>query len=136
MHIGILLSLTAPRPGTGVAVGTPANTAPPVISGGPAVGATLTASAGTWTGDPTPTVSRQWRRNGADIPGATGSTLSTTGYSAGDVIFLRETATNTNGSASADSAGLTLTAEAPADALTDDAGNALADDSSNRLVYG
>ena len=112
MQIGILLSLTAPRPGTGVAVGTPANSAPPVISGGPAVGATLTASAGTWTGTPTPTVSRQWRRNGADIPGATGSTLSTTGYSAGDVITLIETATNAVGTGSAGSNAIGLTAAA------------------------
>ena len=112
MHIGILLSLTAPRPGTGVAVGTPANSAPPVISGGPAVGATLTASAGTWTGTPTPTVSRQWRRNGADIPGATGSTLSTAGYADGDVITLIETATNAVGTGSAGSNAIGLTAAA------------------------
>ena len=117
MQIGILLSLTAPRPGTGVAVGTPANSAPPVISGGPAVGATLTASAGTWTGDPTPTVSRQWRRNGADIPGATGGTLSTAGYADGDVIVLRETATNAVGTASASSNAIALTAAAFAPSL-------------------
>ena len=112
MQIGILLSLTEPRPGTGVAVGTPANSAPPVISGGPAVGATLTASAGTWTGTPTPTVSRQWRRNGADIPGATGSTLSTAGYADGDVITLIETATNAVGTGSAGSNAIGLTAAA------------------------
>ena len=112
MHIGILLSLTAPRPGTAPVVGAPANTAPPTISGSATPGSTLTAGSGTWTGTPTPTITRQWRRNGADIPGATGSTLSTTGYSAGDVIVLREIATNTNGSASADSAALTLTAAA------------------------
>ena len=112
MQIGILLSLTAPRPGTGVAVGTPANSAPPVISGGPAVGATLTATAGTWTGDPAPTITRQWRRNGADIPGATGSTLSTAGYADGDVITLIETATNVVGAGSAGSNAIGLTAAA------------------------
>ena len=117
MQIGILLSLTAPRPGTGVAAGTPANSAPPVISGGPAVGATLTASAGTWTGTPTPTVSRQWRRNGTDIPGATGGTLSTAGYADGDVIVLRETATNAVGTASASSNAIALMAAAFAPSL-------------------
>ena len=112
MQIGILLSLTAPRPGTGVAVGTPANSAPPVISGGPAVGATLTASAGTWTGDPTPTITRQWLRNGVPISGATGSTLSTAGYADGDVITLTETATNVVGAGSAGSNAIGLTAAA------------------------
>ena len=112
MQIGILLSLTAPRPGTGVAVGTPANSAPPVISGGQAVGATLTASAGTWTGDPTPTITRQWLRNGVPVPGATGSTLSTAGYADGDVITLTETATNVVGAGSAGSNAIGLTAAA------------------------
>ena len=112
MQIGILLSLTAPRPGTGVAVGTPDNSAPPVISGGPAVGATLTASAGTWTGDPTPTITRQWLRNGVPISGATGSTLSTAGYADGDVITLIETATNVVGAGSAGSNAIGLTAAA------------------------
>ena len=112
MQIGILLSLTAPRPGTGVAVGTPANSAPPVISGGPAVGATLTASAGTWTGDPAPTITRQWLRNGVPISGATGSTLSTAGYADGDVITLIETATNAVGTANAVSNAIGLTAAA------------------------
>lgn len=90
----------------------PVNTAPPVISGGPAVGATLTASAGTWTGDPTPTVTRQWYRNGGVISGATGSTLSTVGYADGDVITLTETATNAVGTASAGSNAIGLTAAA------------------------
>ena len=112
MQIGILISLTAQRPGTGVAVGTPANSAPPVISGGPAVGATLTASAGTWTGDPTPTITRQWLRNGVPVPGATGSTLSTAGYADEDVITLIETATNAVGTASASSNAIGLTAAA------------------------
>lgn len=112
MQIGILISLTAQRPGTGVAVGTPANSAPPVISGGPAVGATLTASAGTWTGDPTPTITRQWLRNGVPVPGATGSTLSTAGYADEDVITLIETATNAVGTGSAGSNAIGLTAAA------------------------
>lgn len=117
MQIGILLSLTAPRPGTGVAVGTPANTATPVISGGPSVGATLTATAGTWTGDPTPTITRQWLRNGVPISGATGSTLSTAGYADGDVITLTETATNVVGAGSAGSNAIALTAAAFAPSL-------------------
>ena len=111
MHIGILLSLTAARSGA-VPAGSPANTAAPEISGGPAAGSTLTATAGSWTGTPTPTVTRQWRRNGSDIPGATGGTLSTAGYADGDVIVLRETAVNTAGTAVADSNSITLTAVA------------------------
>ena len=86
----------------------PANTALPTITGTPAQGQTLTATQGTWTGDPT-TFTYQWVRcpstggaaDGSDcaaLPGA-----STTGYvvSAGDIgstIRVRVTATNTDGS--------------------------------------
>jgi len=40
----------------------PANTAPPVVSGTPAVGSTLTVSKGTWDGSPAPTFTYQWVR--------------------------------------------------------------------------
>ena len=43
----------------------PANTAVPVITGTTALGDTLTATAGTWTGTPEPTFAYQWTRGGA-----------------------------------------------------------------------
>jgi surface antigen len=61
------------------------NKAAPVVSGVAKVGATLTASAGTWS--PTDAkVSYQWFANGAAIPQATKSTLPLTGSLLGDVI--------------------------------------------------
>ena len=112
MPITLVSALGMPMTLVAALAATPANTAPPVISGGPSVGATLTATAGTWTGDPAPTITRQWLRNGADIPGATGSTLSTAGYADGDVITLTETATNVVGAGSAGSNAIGLTAAA------------------------
>jgi hypothetical protein len=50
----------------------PINVVPPVISGMPAPGSTLSADIGQWSG--WPTCSHQWRRDAVDIPGATGST--------------------------------------------------------------
>jgi surface antigen len=51
------------------------NTSRPTVSGEPKVGETLTADAGTWS--PTPGRYRyQWRADGADIAGATASTLT------------------------------------------------------------
>lgn len=88
----------------------PANTVAPTISGGTTQGATLTATAGAWTGTPTPTIAGQWRVNGADVPGATSSTFSTSSLAVGDVVTYRETATNAGGSASATSSGVTLVA--------------------------
>lgn len=88
----------------------PANTVAPSISGGTTQGATLTAAAGTWTGTPTPTIAGQWRVNGSDVSGATGSTFSTSSLAVGDVVTYRETATNVVSAVSATSSGVTLTA--------------------------
>jgi hypothetical protein len=52
------------------------NTVAPTISGSTAVGSILTSAAGTWLGFPTPTLTRQWRRNGVAISGATGLTYT------------------------------------------------------------
>jgi hypothetical protein len=86
--------------------GTPTNTAPvntavPTVAGTPAVGNTLTATPGTWTGTPTPTLAYQWERNSADIPGATGLTYVLTSADVGGNDRVRETATNVAGTASA-----------------------------------
>jgi hypothetical protein len=59
-----------------VIMGLSLNPGTPTVRGTAQVGSTLTASPGTWT--PTPTLSYQWLRNGAAIPGATGSTYQAT----------------------------------------------------------
>jgi hypothetical protein len=79
----------------------PANTAVPTVSGTPAQGNTLTAIPGTWTGTPTPTLTDQWERNGADIASATGLTYVVAANDVGASIRIRETATNSVGSVSA-----------------------------------
>src|SRR5215204_2234296 len=46
----------------------PANTAAPVIADTtPRVGETINCTLGTWTGIPTPTFSRQWKRGSSDV---------------------------------------------------------------------
>lgn len=52
----------------------PANTVAPTVTGTARVGFTLTGTLGTWTGAPTPTLTRQWEANNVPIPGATGAT--------------------------------------------------------------
>lgn len=81
----------------------PVATTPPSIAGDATVGAVLTATAGVWTGNPIPTVTRQWLRSGAAISGATGSLYVTTQADLGASITLRETAANSVGSKSATS---------------------------------
>src|SRR5690625_1157580 len=54
----------------------PENTALPEIAGDVELGGVLTASPGTWTGNPSPTFTYQWRSNGDDIVGATDQTNS------------------------------------------------------------
>lgn len=77
----------------GMAPGAPVNLTKPVISGSPVVGATLTASTGTWTGSPT-SYSYQWKENGVNIPDATNSSFVLTVNQAGDAITVTVTANN------------------------------------------
>lgn len=81
----------------------PTPTTAPSISGTPAVASTLTASQGTWSGNPT-SVAIAWLRcdaNGDDcatISGATASTHVVTPADAGGTLRVSVTATNPNGS--------------------------------------
>jgi hypothetical protein len=54
----------------------PANTIAPVINGTTTLGSVLTSTTGTWTGNPSPTFSFEWTRNGLAILGATSSTYT------------------------------------------------------------
>ncbi len=92
-----------------VAAAAPVNTVAPVITGTPEDGQTLSSTTGTWTGTPTITYARQWRRcdsdgdNCSDIAGATGTTYALTAADIGATIRVRVTATNAAGSAGATS---------------------------------
>jgi hypothetical protein len=104
----------------------PANTAQPAISGTPAQGQTLTATAGTWDNAPT-SFAYQWMRcpstggaaDASDCAAIGGATTSTYILAAGDVgsrLRVRVTATNADGSttvASNATALVTATATGP-----------------------
>jgi len=87
----------------------PVNTAPPAISGTPTVGQTLTASDGTWSNAPT-SFAYQWLRcNGGgnscvDAANGMQKTYTLVGTDAGHTVRVRVTATNADGSSSAQSA--------------------------------
>jgi hypothetical protein len=91
------------------AEGAPASTAPPTISGTVAVGQTLTADPGSWTGSPT-SFTYQWRRCDAagagctDIAGATSQTYTVDAADKGFTLRVAVTATNAAGSTPAISA--------------------------------
>ena len=95
----------------------PANTAPPTISGTPTVGQTLTAENGTWTNNPT-SFTYQWRRcnaggnNCANVANGTLKTYTLVGADAGSTMRVRVTATNADGSATAESAQTAVVAPA------------------------
>lgn len=84
----------------------------PSLSGVPLIGTPLGYTAGTVDGLPTPTVTRQWLRNGVAISGATGTTYTPVSGDAGQSLSIRETATNSNGSVNSTSNSLTV-AQAP-----------------------
>jgi len=92
-----------------VVAGAPANTALPAISGSAAVGSTLTASTGTWSGSPT-SFAYAWSRcdqlgNGcAVVTGATAQTYVVQQVDVGTTIRVTVTATNASGSTPSTSA--------------------------------
>ena len=84
----------------------------PLITAQPAartalLGGTVTLSVGA-TGAPSPTL--QWRKNGTNIPGANGTTLSFAVVQAGDAANYDVVATNTAGTVTSLPAGLTVIA--------------------------
>ena len=86
----------------------PVNTAPPTITGTPQVGQTLTAGNGTWSNTPT-SFAYQWLRCNAggnscvSVANGTQKTYTLVGADATHTMRVRVTATNTDGSASAQS---------------------------------
>lgn len=83
----------------------PVNTVAPSISGTAQVGQTLTASDGTWTGAPTPVLTRQWLADDVAIEGETGTTYVPVVGDIGAVITVTVTATNAADAVSETSAG-------------------------------
>jgi hypothetical protein len=94
--------------GSAASQAAPVNTALPTISGTAAVGQTLTASNGTWSNAPT-SFAYQWLRcNGGgnscvSVANGTQKTYTLVGADAGHTMRVRVTATNADGSASAES---------------------------------
>ena len=88
----------------------------PTVTGTPAIEATLTCVAGTWSGVPAPTFTYQWLSDGTAITAAspTGKNFTVTGANAGHVLSCKVTGTNTEGSESATSTGLRVKGAAPA----------------------
>jgi hypothetical protein len=86
----------------------PANTAVPTVSGTPKVGQTLTASDGTWSNTPI-SYAYQWLRcNGGgnacvSVANGTQKSYTLVGVDAGNTMRVRVTASNADGSASAQS---------------------------------
>ena len=89
----------------------PANLTAPGLSGTPNVGQTLTAVPGIWNG--AEMVVGQWRRDGADIPGETGSVYLLAAEDDLAQISYHETATNAAGAAVAASPPVLALYEAP-----------------------
>lgn len=104
-----LNSASADSDDTGAIAGlAPTNDTAPSISGSDGLGDTLTRTAGSWSGTPTPSVSGQWRRNGVAIPSETGATYTIVAADSGAAIDYIETATNAEGSATQDSNDITV----------------------------
>jgi hypothetical protein len=109
--LGVLLALSGLLAVSAAARSTaaPQNTAAPTISGQARVGSTLTADNGTWSNAPT-SFSYQWQRCNADSTGCTnisGATQKTYTLTSADVdkrVRVVVTATNADGSSSANSA--------------------------------
>lgn len=81
----------------------PVNTVAPVASGNAVVGQSTDCGNGTWTGNPDPTFTYQWQRNQVNIDGATNDNYPVVEADLGAMLRVVVTATNSQGSASANS---------------------------------
>src|SRR4051812_42820997 len=106
----VLASIGTAQPTTAAqAQYAPSNTASPTISGTPQEGQTLTATTGTFTSSSNTTYAFQWQRCNAtgaacaNISGATTQTYAVTSADVGNTLRVVVTATNADGSTSANS---------------------------------
>lgn len=92
---------------TAVAGAAPDNTVAPVASGTVEVGDTVSATAGTWTGTPTPVLTYQWQVSDGDgwedIEGETSSSLDLIADFVGEDVRCAVTGTNAVGTDTANS---------------------------------
>lgn len=86
----------------------PSLISPPSVSGGPEVGSTLTASSGSWSGNPYPDLSYSWMRDGAAIDGETSSQYELTVEDVGSSLSVLVTASNELGSQSSQSQAIAI----------------------------
>lgn len=93
----------------GLPVTGPPVTDAPIYAQYPMVGVSQSYTSGTAIGTPEPTLAVQWLLDGAAIPGETNATYTPVTGDLGGLLSVRETWTNSFGSASADSAALLVT---------------------------
>ena len=111
-------------PTTTIQAAAPANTTPPLISGTPQSGKTLTAAPGTWTGTQPITYTYQWQRCNqsgggcSNLAGATGATYTAVTADVGNTITVNVTATNTAGNTTQTAAPTTTIQPPPSPATT------------------
>jgi hypothetical protein len=93
----------------------PAPSAPPEVSGTPALGQELTCLSGTWKGVPSPALTYQWLRDGASISFATSASYVVRSEDRGASLSCRVSASNGEGVAEAVSNSLEIPGRAPKD---------------------
>jgi hypothetical protein len=91
-----------------VGVAPPLNLASPLLSGEARVGGVINCDPGSWTG--ASFLSYSWLRNGAVVPGASGTRLPLTSRELGLAVACRVTASGPGGTRSADSAAVVVQA--------------------------
>lgn len=94
----------------------PVNTSAPVLSGTARVGQELTVTTGSWSGNPAPTFTRQWKRGSANV-GSGGLTYTLVAADAGAIMTCVVTATNSEGSTSATSSATSAVTQTPANTV-------------------
>lgn len=110
---GTLSTGTAPAYGYVPALAAPVITGTPGITGTPQTGVAIGYSPAGVTGNPMPTRTQQWRIDGIDISGATAATYTPVSGDVGKTLTVRQTETNSEGTASATSAGATVMDASP-----------------------